>query len=322
MKNILKVVGPVVAVIGLYLTLTAEKPLSSEQQRLVALVPLKVGGHCRGETDEISDKYEPLISASIQCQPADPAPESLHFRLFTAGDDLREYMRRVDAQISEDDARCSRDYGGRKGPWTDRAGEVRGEFICAEYGTRAEVVWSDDQALFAVIARSPASEMDPLREWWQRSVKFEADGFPSKSRQRLLAMLPSAFGECEPDGIGPTMAIVGVTCEPGDGIDYAGAALFPSGQLLDEFIEAQAERSGITDKGCRESTYSYSEYGPAPDYEPTTGHLLCYVNDGAQWFVWTADQPRVYAYAARTDESLTRLYDAWAWRLSQIEAQP
>lgn len=57
-----------------------------------------------------------------------------------------------------------------------------------------------------------------------------------------------------------------MTCTPGSGIDGAGASLFASERMLDDYIDAYADGyAGVTGKGCGQSTYSYTSWGPGRD---------------------------------------------------------
>ena len=42
------------------------------------------------------------------------------------------------------------------------------------------------------------------------------------------------------------------------------------------------------------------------------------MTEGVQWFVWTTDKARVYAYASRADENEGKLFDQWSNDLSYI----
>jgi hypothetical protein len=319
---LLALLGVVLSAAALYFTLSADTPLSAEEQELLSLVPPKVGWHCHREemVDDDPDRfsYPDLVRAAVECAPTDPGPESVKFLLFTTEAGQRRYMHGVAAKYSREGFGCEGAYFPRE-RWIDSRGRERGDLLCADGDTRSVLVWSDRTSNLVGSASSRVSAQPELHRWWQRSVKFEGDGAPRKARGRLLSQLPDGFGACRPDDEIPPGALIAVSCSPGGGISSAGAALFADRKRLDAYLQAFADiYSGATEKGCNRSTYSFTTYGPGSDGKPTQGNLLCFVNDGAQWFLWSAHRPLVYAYLARDDENWRKLFDAWTNSLSHI----
>ncbi|HEX6666480.1 MAG TPA: hypothetical protein VF081_07785 [Solirubrobacterales bacterium] len=314
---ILGVLSLLIGVVGLYVALNPERPFTQEEQRLVDSVPPKVGWHCRSYPGGFSPSIAPLVSAAVECDPVDPGPEFLSFRLYTSSGDMNLYMQKLSEETRREGVSCAEHYR-TAAQWVDASGKVRGELICKDYSDYAHLYWSDEHSSIVGAASVKASNEQALHVWWQRAVKL-SDGPPQhRARKHLTALLPPDFGRCQPfDVIQPPMALASVGCDPGGGVTYAGGSLFPTQKLLDDYIrENAAGYPGVSHDGCDESTFSFTPYGPADNEKLTHGRLLCYVRDGVQWFEWTVNRYRLYAYAARADESWSKLYPAWSHSLS------
>jgi hypothetical protein len=311
------VLGLLLGVFGVYLALNPERALTQEEQRLVDAVPPKVGWHCRSYTGTFRPDIAPLVSAAVECDPVDPGPEFLNFRLYTSNGDMNLYMHKLYERSRKEGALCSKDYPTLS-EWADVSGKVRGELVCKDYTNYAHVYWSDLRSSVVGAAVTKISKEHDLHVWWQRAIKLD-DGDPSPwAVKHLIALMPPVFGRCEGLPIIPSpVALASVGCRPGGGITFAGGSLFPTQRMLDDYIEGLAAGyPGVSEEGCDESTFSFTAYGPGSDGNPTHGRLLCYVRDGVQWFEWTVNRFRLFAYAGRSDESWSRLYPAWSRSLS------
>lgn len=317
--KVIAAVGFVSACIGIYQFLSSPDPapaLSAEESRLVDLLPPKLGTHCQPyETDE---SYSSLVVASVKCQPIDEDPDAMQFFLHIDEQDQRAFVELKREEVAADRVGCNTGFPYAF-PWTDREGTVMGELICANYSDNARLYWSYDELLVTGTAAAPVARFEDLQRWWQRQVRFDGGGPSPAYRRQLLGLLPPAFGRCRPLSVLLPVALSGVFCYPGKGITSAGAELFPNERLLEDYLELQAGRSGIDEEGCDESPFSHMEYGMPPDYEPVLGQLVCHPEGGTEWFSWSADNPRVYAFAARQDNDFRKLYWQWSNLLYPIE---
>lgn len=318
---VLAVLGVVLSVVGIYIGSNREEPLAPEQQELLSRVPPKVGWHCYvDDSQEPSElDFENLPQAYARCEPVDPGPEFVGFSLFTIEADQQAYMRGLAGYFERRDVGCGGPYFDHM-RWIDSRGRYRGELVCVEGSDYVILVWSDTTSNLVGSARSQPEDREKLLRWWQRTVKFDGDGAPHDAERRLISYLPPGFGECQPDSPVPPGALTTVHCEPGYGISSAGAYLYASHQELNEHLNALVEgHPGLTtDKGCWDSTFSYTSYTSGRNPKDTQGKLLCYVSDGAQWFIWTVDRTRIMAYASRTDENWRKLREAWTNSLYDI----
>ncbi|MDX6588900.1 MAG: hypothetical protein QOI84_174 [Solirubrobacterales bacterium] len=265
----------------------------------------------------------PLISAAVECDPVDPGPEFLSFRLYTSSGDMNLYMQKLYEEAQREGASCAEDYPA-VAKWVDASGKVRGELVCKDDSDYAHLYWSDEHSSVVGAASVKAFKEQALHTWWQRAVKLGDGPAPPRARKHLIALLPPEFGRCKPLAvIQPPMALASVGCSPGGGVTYAGGSLFPTQKLLDNYIRGHAASyPGVSEDGCDESTFSFTTYGPGSDGKPTQGRLLCYVRDGVQWFEWTVNHYRLYAYAARADENWSKLYPAWSQSFSSAHRSP
>jgi hypothetical protein len=316
-------VGLVIGAVGLYVALSADTPLSVEQQELVANIPPKVGWRCQpvGLDEITAPAYVRLAEAMMECESVDPGPESVLFTSFTTEANQRAYIRSLAARSFREGFDCKADYLP-EGRWTDASGNARGEVVCADGPKHANVVWSDTSNRVHLVGKAIArlADEEALHHWWQRDVKYDGDEIPSKPRKQLAALLPRGFGRCYPSRIILPSAQAALTCIPRHGISSAGADLFASRHALKQYIETQAKSyPGATHReGCQRSTYSYTDWWLGNDKGHPQGKLLCYVFDGTQWFMWSTNHPRVYAYAGRADGKWHKLWLAWAHSLSHI----
>lgn len=285
----------------------------------MGLIPPKLGINCRPYEPGFSPRYSSLVSADVECEPIDPGPDSVKFHLFTNQRDLDVFMRRQVNELVDDGAACASGDFPYASPWVDAHGLVLGQLQCGDYVGRSKLLWSYEDLLVVASAGSPPSKAEVLNAWWQRHVRFDGRNPGAGPRRHLLALLPASFGKCRPMPLIMPMALAGVLCRPGEGITSAGAALFPSRELLSDYIEQQANLPGIDSDSCGDSPFSYMSYGWPPTYRPILGHLLCRPNFGAEWFEWTADRPLIYAFASRDDNDFVELYEQWAQSLSWIK---
>lgn len=315
---VVAVIGFVSACLGIYqfAIKSSDSTLSHDESHLLEVMPQKLGENCRSFDPEFGDQYVSLVTASLECAPIDPGPDSVSFHLFTTPRDLELFMRRQVGEIRRNGESCRTDFNYGS-PWTDSSGKVMGEVQCAS-GSRSGLLWSYDDLLVAASAGASVADSPDLHAWWQRQVRFDGGEPPADQRRHLMAILPDAFGSCRPQEILLPMALAGVFCAPGEGISLAGAELFANTEVLTEYIGKQATVDGIGSESCSETPFSYMEYGSAPDYKPILGYLVCQPRDGAQWFEWTADRPRVYAFASRNDNNFVKLFQQWSESLSQI----
>ncbi|HYJ22368.1 MAG TPA: hypothetical protein VEW07_10135 [Solirubrobacterales bacterium] len=299
-------------------------PVTADEQRLVDSIPPTVGWRCRSERpvpvhNRVAREMRALTSAYAVCAPLPEGPASLHFRSFTTKSEMTEYMRKLFRSMDQPAGGCS---GGSSGytPWVDDSGRERGDLICHTSVLNSGVYWSDNRGLFVGIAQMASGKSSPLYSWWQEAVRFEGGAPDDAAERKLRSVLPDSFGGCDTHPRMPAVATAGLTCKPGRGIWAAGTALIPDESLLAGYIETRAAAfADLSDKGCKESTRSFTIYGPGADAKPVRGRLLCHADDGQQWFEWTATRPRVYAYLSRTDESLTKLFHQWSTSLSAIK---
>lgn len=317
--GIATVVGTALAVHAAVTSPASSAQLTAEEQRLIELIPAKLGRHCRPYVPGFDSRYLPLVSADVKCEPLDPGPDALKFHLFTTPRDLEDFMALQLEDMAEAGVSCASGDFSYASPWADEEGKVIGELFCGDYDGLSRLLWSYEDLLIVASAGAPPKGGGRLHEWWQRHVRFDGADPPEHLREHLLSLLPTSFGQCEPISVLLPMSLAGVICRPGEGITSAGAQLFPNAKLLTEYIEQQANQRGIDDDNCKNTPFSYMSYGWAPDYRPTLGYLLCRPQFGAEWFEWTANRPRVYAFAARRDNDFVRLYEQWAQSLSWIK---
>jgi hypothetical protein len=316
------VLGTLTGVVGIYLALNQdapEAPVSAEQQELLAKVPPKVGYRCHPvDEGEALRQFERLALATVGCQPVDPGPRALSFVSFGTEADMNRYMQKIYGQVERSGAGCSDGYLDL-GRWMGGDGRSHGELICASDEDDTLLIWSDRRSLTIGATSAVGGAQQKLHNWWQRSVKYEGDGAPPAKREELIDYLPGAFGQCEPSKSVLPSSIVGVSCQPGHGISSSGASLFRDRSQVERYLNSfAADYSGATEKGCGETTLSFTTWGTGEDAKPAEGKLLCYVSGGRQWFVWSTFEPPVYAYASREDEDLSRLYRQWSDELSYI----
>jgi hypothetical protein len=318
---VLAVLGLLIGVVSLYLTLNQEKPITAEQQELLSTIPPKVAWHCRPTTvdlDSSAPDYVRFIEATATCESVDPGPEEVNFVSFTTDFDFQRYMQSVKAELTGQGWDCEGVYS-LVNDWVDADGRQRGEVICIDGEETVSLLWSDRADRLVGSATSRLEDKDKLQAWWQRVVKNNGHGVSGLKREYLISLLPSGFGACEQDELIAPPALASVDCEPGRGITSAGAYLFDSKVALGEYLDSLASAyPGATDEGCEVSTYSYAPWGSGPDGKPTLGKLFCYVTEGVQWYVWTTNRWRVFAYASREDENAGRLFDEWAQRFNYI----
>ena len=321
--KVVAVVGFVGACLGIYGffvgSSTSTSVLSAEENRLLGEMPPKLGQYCAPYEPEFTKRYSSLVAASIECDPIDPGPDSVRFHLFTTPRNLDVFMDRQRDDMGREGAGCTSGDFGYSLPWVDARGRRIGELQCRDDSERSRLLWSYDDLRVVASAGSPPREAERLHAWWQRYVRFDGGNPPASFRQRLKELLPPSFDPCWRDPIILPMVLAGVFCDPGEGITAAGAELFADRTMLSDYIDRQADLSGIGDESCEETPFSYMDYGWAPDFRPTLGYLLCRPLDGSQWFEWSAERPRVYAYASRADNDFTRLYGQWAQSLSWIK---
>ncbi|HEY8814535.1 MAG TPA: hypothetical protein VIP57_05455 [Candidatus Dormibacteraeota bacterium] len=324
---VLAVIGATLGAIGLYVALNQPQPVTSEQQELLDTVPPKVAWHCHQLKDEQESsefRYTRLVQAAVECEPTDSGPEYVVFSSFASESDQQRYMRSLGIRSYKDGFSCRSDYL-TQGQWTDATGDVRGQLICADGPRHANVLWSDTSSSVHFVAKAitKVSEEEALHRWWQRDVKYEGDGIPRDARQRLLSLLPRGFGQCDSGDFRVPGALVAISCSPGHGISSSGAALFPNKALLSDYIASYARGypGASREKGCKVSTFAYTDWWAAGGAAHPLGKLLCYVFDGAQWFVWSNNRAHIYAFAARNDENWSQLWRAWSDSLSKIGEQ-
>lgn len=292
---------------------------SAEEIRLLSVMPPKLGRYCRPYNPGFSQRYSPLVAADVECEPIDQGPDSVKFHLFTTPRNLEVFMRRQLNEMAQGGVGCTSGDFSYSSPWVDSRGRTMGELQCGDYSGRSRLLWSYEDLLVVASAGSRPAEADALHAWWQRYVRFDGGNPPLAWRRHLKSLLPSSFRRCRPKSILLPMSLAGVICAPGEGITSAGAELVTNRQMLRDYLDQQANLRGIGDESCAETPFSYMAYGWAPDYRPTLGHLLCEPEEGAQWFEWTADRPRVYAFASREDNDFARLYEQWKQSLSWIK---
>lgn len=298
--------------------------LTPEEQRLIGEVPPAVGWRCRpdrsgAKDSESAQRMDELTSAYAVCAPSIKGPRSLRFRAFTTVADMNEFMDELYRVLGEPSGGCS---GGSQGetPWVDASGSVRGTLVCSSSESSSSLSWSDRKRLLAGIAQAPPGRHAKLYIWWQEAVRFNRRDPSAYAQRHLRSLLPPGYGPCETYVRMPAAAIAGLSCRPGDGIWSAAVAQMATKDLLGSYIEARAAAfSDLSDKGCRESTRSFTVYGESPDAEPVHGRLLCHAEDGVQWFEWTASAPRLYAFLARRDESLPKLFHQWSTSFSDFD---
>jgi hypothetical protein len=312
--GIATLVGTVLAVLG---ALNSSSDLSPEESRLLNLMPQKLAAHCRPYDPEFDPNLSPLVAADLKCEPLDAGPDAVKFHLFTNRQDLDTFMDTILEELGQAGISCNQDFP-YAAPWVDAEGRVIGELQCADFEDFSRLMWTYDDVPIVASASSLPQGQQRLHEWWQRHVRFGGRNPSGSARRHLTALLPAGFGDCEPGRILLPMALASVQCTPGDGISSAGAELFTSRKLLSDYLDRRAELTGIDTDGCGNSPFSYKPYGWSPDYRPRLGYLLCRPDSGAEWFEWTAFGPLVYAYAARDDSNLDRLYEQWAESLAWI----
>jgi hypothetical protein len=303
-------------------------PLTADQQRLIDSIPPLVGSRCRvvdiePRTSRVSQEMDELTSAYVTCAPSIDGPRSLWFRGVTTETDTKTLWQKIyGGPLNDSTGGCSGGYEGAT-QWVDASGFVAGELACHTAPNNSGVFWTDRRRLYVGIAQMAPGKHAPLYEWWQKAVRFEGSGPDPEAQRKLRSLLPPDFASCTQHPRMPAVAIAGLACEPGRGIWSAGAALVPNARLLAEYIEARAAAiSDRSDKGCRDSTRSFTIYGQGSDARPVQGRLLCHADDGVQWFEWTATRPHVYAYLSRADESLTRLFHQWSTSFADVEGLP
>jgi len=302
----------------------ADSYLSADEQRLIDSISPLIGVRCRPAEPEyrplrVSPAMVSLTSAGAVCAPFRKGPSALHFYAFTTAAEMDRYMRDQHYEVGAPTGACSGGGGGQT-PWVDSAGRLRGQLVCDTSATSSDVFWSDSRELYVGAAEAAPDKSSSLFSWWQEAVRFEDSGPDPAAERRLRSLLPDSFGSCEMLTRMPAVATAGLGCKPGRGIWSAGASLIPDADMLADYIEGRAAAiTDLSDKGCRDSTRSFTVYGPGADARPVRGRLLCHAEDGQQWFEWTATRPRVYAYLSRTDESLSKLFQQWSNSLSVIK---
>lgn|GEM_PF-5535569 len=312
----ISIIGTLSGVVGLYLALNPEKPISPAAQELLNHIPPKVGWHCNPRNLEPAHSFEKSVSAVVECQPVDPGPEMLSFASFTSEADLQNYLRGLAGVFARAGKSCT-DGFLEEGHWSDAAGVERGQILCVNDDADSILAWTNTATLQLGFAVAGVGDQQKLHSWWQRSVKYEDDGPPIQAKRKLMALVPEDFGSCRLGAAVIPNAVAGITCDGDHGISFAGAALFKNDARLKAYIDAYAAKyPGITSEGCHDSILSYSPWGLGDDAKPRMGDLLCYVSGGALWFVWSTNKSRVYAYAARRDEDWAKLYNQWSNRLS------
>jgi len=305
--------------VTIYAVLNGSDPLSREEVRLEELRPPALATNCRPYDPGDDPRYRELTTADLKCEPLGKGPETVKFHLFTNQSDLDEFMRLQRSELERSHAGCTSTGFAYASPWVDRDGGIRGELLCADYSDDSRLVWSYADRLVTASAASSPGAVTRLHSWWQRRVKFGGGAPRVTARRHLETVLPPSFRRCRQMSLLAPAALAGVACESGDGIAVAGAELFASRKLLSDYLNFQADRSGIDNEGCGHSPLSYTSYGLPPTYKPALGHLLCRPENGVEWFEWTALNPRVYAYASRNDSNFQKLFEQWSESLSLIK---
>jgi len=314
-----------VGAVALYVELNPGGQVTPEQQELLSNIPPKVGWHCHPLAGDgpILQGLTDRIEGRAECEATDAGPEELTFFSFVSQADERRYLRALEVRRFQEGFLCKATYLSL-GEWVDRRGTAGGEILCADGPRHASLVWSDASVPLPMIGYASAQLADEqaLHRWWQHDVKDDGGGTWQAATSQLQRSLPPGFGSCSPSAVIQAGAVAAVECRPGGGITSAGAALFPSGETLKNYLASEARATaGISrTAGCGISPLSYAPWWLGNHRENPRGMVLCYPNEGTQWMVWSTLRARVYAYASRADGRTHELWRRWSQSLCRIKS--